>query len=258
MYVRMRSKTVGLQQVEKTLVRRFGPDKFTSEQQSLLVQYLYHISAAPPCGEYALNSILAPVVSYNAVPATGSSAAVPEAPSKGGDAAASRRASSYFPPKTDVGVYAHESLEMLFRHYCVAAPPKSLPVQGMEGSSVRRGAEVPLEPTPIHFPVLVMYGDTDWLYYRGIEDSVKTWGTQPLTREQMVAHGLHAGQREKCSSKAADPLPNNPTAAPLDVTYTTIPSAGHHIYLDNPDHFHGSIAQWDAERRRKQSSTSLP
>jgi cardiolipin-specific phospholipase len=51
------SNTVG-----KSLSRRFGSDRWLPEETAALTNYLYHISALPASGEYALNAILKPLV----------------------------------------------------------------------------------------------------------------------------------------------------------------------------------------------------
>ena len=163
MYLRWVSTAAGEETVRKTLRGRFGPDKFDEAQFQLLSSYLYQLSHAPACGEYALNSLLTPIISHKSLPP-------PPPPEK---------LDSRWPHNSKVGVYAHEPLDQMFTERC----------------------DIP--------SMLVMYGDTDWLSYDGIEDTIARWRAGGKARGRV-----------------------------LDATYVTIPSAGHHIYLDNPDCFH--------------------
>lgn len=280
MYVRMRSEAAGVDSVRSTLQRRFGPDKFSASQVDLLSKYLYHITAAPPCGEYALNSLLTPVVSYRSLPTPEEVAAaqVNAAADNSGDAAASRRAASRFPPNTQVGVYAHESLEDLFFRYARAvdkptehdheaqqrAREAAIAAQraetkkkctvsskwtGKEESESTHSEESSAVRTPIHFPILVMYGDTDWLYYDRITESIGSWGIGPSSKDS--AQGHVAGATSTVDAGAS----NGNSGRALDVSYVTIPSAGHHIYLDNPDAFHKAILKHHHQRVHRSKET---
>eukprot|EP01134_Creolimax_fragrantissima_P006303 CFRG6303T1 len=46
----------------EAVIRRFGSTRFTPGDASLLANYLYHITAAPASGEFALNSLLKPFI----------------------------------------------------------------------------------------------------------------------------------------------------------------------------------------------------
>jgi cardiolipin-specific phospholipase len=52
----------GPDMVKRGLVRRFGP-RWSEEETALLADYLYQISVAPASGEYAMNSLLVPMLS---------------------------------------------------------------------------------------------------------------------------------------------------------------------------------------------------
>ena len=58
--------------------------------------------------------------------------------------------------------------------------------------------------------VFVMYGDNDWLNYRNIQSSMASWGESSTLHKE----------------------------------YVTIPNAGHHLYLDNPEYFHKQMLQY--------------
>jgi len=152
--IRIVGASKGGEVVRNILQRRFGKGKFNEKEVQLLSEYLYQISVAKPCGEFAMNSLLLPIISDQG----------------GGTAAQS------------TSVFAHEPLEILFR----------------EGGALN----IP--------SVLVMYGDHDWLRYPKIEQCLRRW-----ERESGVA-----------------------------ATYELIPQASHHLYLDNPGHFHRIMGQY--------------
>ena len=179
MYVRLLPACKAEKTVVSTLERRFGPGKFSEDQLSLLSRYLYAITSAPACGEYALGSLLKPVISYKTYPPPPPAAPAP-------DKTTASASSSTFPPNTKVGVYALEPLHDLFATKCVVPS------------------------------ILIMYGDTDWLAYDNVEITLNKWRN---------------ANKESHNHK-------------LDVQCVTIPNAGHHIYLDNPDGFHKQMEQY--------------
>ena len=128
-----------METVQGSLSRRFGENKFTPQQLTFLSKYFYHISAAPACGEYALNSLLKPIISYKQLPAEAVQAKAHDNPPNTG-----RR--SFLPPNMTTSVYAREPLEQTFRENYVPLPP-----------------------------TLIMYGDDDWLQYNNIDASIQSW-----------------------------------------------------------------------------------
>lgn len=179
MYVRLLPAAKAEKTVVSTLERRFGPDKFSPEQLGLLSRYLYTITNAPACGEYALGSLLKPIISYKEFPPPPPPAGTAPVPTPTGRA-------SMFPSNTKVGVYALEPLHDLFETKCVVPS------------------------------MLIMYGDTDWLSYDDVEVTLDKWRT--------ANKNLHGHK--------------------LDVSCVTIPRAGHHIYLDNPEGFHSEMTRY--------------
>ena len=151
--IRWRSADKGHDVIKNMLQRRFGKTKFSTHELNLLSKYMYQITAAPACGEYALNSLLTPIIS-----------------NQPHETIANNKNKM-----NTASVYAIEPLEQLYTLNTLEIPS-----------------------------VLVMYGDTDWLYYNNIESSMQSWKNNVLK----------------------------------DVNYVNIPQAGHHIYLDNPDVFH--------------------
>ena len=61
----------------------------------------------------------------------------------------------------------------------------------------------------LRIPLLLMYGDNDWMAFDNVENCCEMW------KEQGV-----------------------------DVTYRRIANAGHHLYLDNANQFHDTVKEW--------------
>jgi cardiolipin-specific phospholipase len=55
------SAFIGPERVKEILIRRFR-DRWNEEETTLLADYLYHITAANPSGEYAMNGLLTPMI----------------------------------------------------------------------------------------------------------------------------------------------------------------------------------------------------
>ena len=123
----------------------------------LISQYLYHITAQPASGEYALNSLLTPALWTN---------------------------TGYDPNKEEE--YGNRRIK--------------------GGIFAKRAIEDEL--CSLKVPLLLQFGDDDWLKFDNVEDKVEKW--------------RKAGVR---------------------VTYDVI-RGGHHLYMDDPDHFHESIDNW--------------
>lgn len=51
--------------IHQVMVRRFQGKLSDERGSKLMAEYMYHMSVAPPCGEYAMNSLLYPHVSSN-------------------------------------------------------------------------------------------------------------------------------------------------------------------------------------------------
>lgn len=167
--------------VSSVIDRRFG-QRWPAHERDMLADYLYHITVAPPCGEFALHSILEAVV-YK----PDSNPKHPEvnefirrrmasSASSGSSEESAGRA-----PTLKVGIFAREPL-----------------FSSMDKLS--------------HFqkPILVIYGDTDWLRYPGVEEDIRRW------RENQG----------------------------VDTSLSIISNAGHHLYLDNPKEFHAEMFTW--------------
>ena len=150
--------------VLSAVTRRFGPERWSVEDAKLVADYLYHINAAPASGEYAMNSLLQPIVSR----------AVPDGESDG--TTEIRRIT---------GVYAREPVS-----------PATFSKSFAENSG-----DAP--------PVLIIYGDHDWLSFPTVGKYV----------QDLNGHGV-------------------------DASVVTVPEAGHHLYMDNASHFHKELFDW--------------
>jgi pimeloyl-ACP methyl ester carboxylesterase len=197
--------------VRNVLDRRFG-GRWSPVELDLISSYLYHISAAPALGEYSLNSLLEVVTSTD------------EAHKKSGRKADSREVvtanhspesgtKTVIPAKTATFIYAREPLVDRLHEL-----PKSL-------------------------PVLVLFGDNDWLY-------------NPMDIINRDIRNLRMGKRQ--DSSMTSPVFNSHSNElikkdsvndrGIDITLQVIPDAGHHIYLDNAKGFSNSITSWLKQR----------
>jgi abhydrolase domain-containing protein 5 len=140
--------------INNAIVRRFSPNRWNNTELKLISDYLYHITAAPGNGEYALSALLQPIFSR---PADASKDTTKPAVS----------------------------------------------------SSVFAKVPVEKELTRIQCPIILFYGDHDWLYYPTASESVTLWNQ----------HGIPAELR-------------------------IIPKAGHHLYLDNSTEFNDALISW--------------
>jgi cardiolipin-specific phospholipase len=120
------------------------------------------------------------------------------------------------------GEFALNSLLLPFAYLQPGDPSSS---DGRSGSGSRHGTQLragvfakkPLEEEMRHHPfatwkkpVLITYGDNDWLRFDGVEGVVQKW--------------------------------NDDFGIPT--TLAIIENAGHHLYLDNHERFHSSIEGW--------------
>lgn len=181
----------GPKMVSNVINRRFG-NRWAGEELELISDYLYHITAAPGSGEYTLSALLEPVFlkpeheidAVEAVNGPGSSA--------------------------DAVVNAAAELS-------APAGAAATPLSGgtrRRVTNTRSGvfAKLPLEDelASLKVPILLLYGDNDWLYYPSADYSVQKW------RDGGVP------------------------AAALGI----ISSAGHHLYLDNSREFNAALIRW--------------
>lgn len=178
--VRMVEPEKGYNWIRSGLSRRFN-ERWKDQELRAISDYLFDITVAPPLGEYSMNSLLYPPMRIKA----GSIASgVPSSTS-------SRDKGAQATGETN-RIFAREPLTHLLT--------KTL-------SKV-------YNETQRKVPVLLLYGDNDWLAYQGAERDMKSW------------RDLHG----------------------LDATFRLIRNAGHHIYMDNPHEFHQSVMEWLAER----------
>ena len=77
-------------------------------------------------------------------------------------------------------------------------------------------AKNPLENELSHvkFPILLIYGDHDWLYYPGARNSIDLWKKSGINAELSI-----------------------------------IANAGHHLYLDNSEDFNQLLIEWTKKNK---------
>jgi pimeloyl-ACP methyl ester carboxylesterase len=197
--------------VRNVLDRRFG-GRWSPVELDLISSYLYHISAAPALGEYSLNSLLEVVTSTDS------------AHQKSGQKADSREVvtanhspqsgtKTVIPAKSSTFIYAREPLVDRLHEL-----PKSL-------------------------PVLVLFGDNDWLYnpMDVINRDVRNLRMGKRQESFVISPDLNSHSTELIKEN----LSNN---GGIDITLQVIPDAGHHIYLDNAKGFSNSITSWLKQR----------
>lgn len=168
-FLRRSYGTRGVDRVHSAISSRFRQRNWAEEKKRILTDYIHDISTtAPACGEYALNSLLKPVIYAQETPtvtATGTGT---------GTGTASTGSVS---TGITVGVFARQPL-----HADIAS---------------------------IKVPILLMYGDNDWLRYADLERDAVYWKSQGA-----------------------------------DMKLDIVSSAGHHLYLDNPLEFHSKLFDW--------------
>ena len=148
----------GPKMVTGAVNRRFG-NRWSGEALDLISDYLYHITAAPGSGEYTLSALLEPVFlkSENE-----------ELEAEGSADAVVQTAAELNAPAADVAA----------------------PVTRTRRVTAKRSgvfAKLPLEDELCHLqiPVLLLYGDNDWLYYPSADYSVNKWKTSGVPAAQL-------------------------------------------------------------------------
>jgi len=89
-------------------------------------------------------------------------------------------------------------------------------------------AKLPLEwdLCELRIPILLLFGDSDWMGYPTASRSVERWNL--------------ASAQEESSASGSGEKRGGTVAAQLLI----VPRAGHHLYLDNPEFFNQAIADW--------------
>jgi pimeloyl-ACP methyl ester carboxylesterase len=192
--------------VKQAVVRRFGTERWTEEQSDLIANYFYLISALPPSGEYSLNSILLPL-----------------AHREGADGEDRINYAVYtrnrLKPK-DFVIYASEasspppspaaapSPPPSAPNHCVASAPVA-PSSVIETTAAESACETVTEKERCKVPILVLYGDDDWIAFPEVRKYV----------EKMQSYQI-------------------------DATLRIVPRAGHHLYMDNKEDVIRTIDSW--------------
>jgi pimeloyl-ACP methyl ester carboxylesterase len=186
----------GPKMVTTVVNRRFG-NRWAGEELDLIADYMYHISAAPGSGEYTLNALLEPVF----LKSEEELAAIED-------------------QSEDVVVNAAGELSAPAANRPTPAARKSRVINARSGVFAR----LPLEDElcKLKVPILLLYGDNDWLYYAGAENSVKKWKDSGVP------------------------------AAALGI----VSNAGHHLYLDNSKEFNRALISWATNTAKITTSSS--
>ena len=204
------------------LDKRFG-GRWSPTELDLISTYLYHISAAPALGEYSLNSLLEIITTTDKIPI--SADIKKNIKSENINQDLKQRKSKTF-------IYAREPLVDRLHEL-----PKSL-------------------------PVLVLFGDNDWLYNPadvinnnirylkngGANDQNKNKSRSSLTEKKEVHErkNIEIIEKKSYDLKSINDMNDdrNDHFTGIDITMQVIPGAGHHIYLDNAKGFTYSITSW--------------
>jgi pimeloyl-ACP methyl ester carboxylesterase len=197
--------------VSKVVNRRFGEDRWDKADATAISEYFYHISALPASGEFAMNTLLmACFVSAAESPETRRPRVLAREPLTA-ESFAHLRAGLHASADRDRDRDGDRDRD----RDGVGGEGKG---SGTEDSPVdlTGGGEGDLSGDTPHrraTPLLVLYGDSDWLsfpeaaaYVRGLQDSG------------------------------------------LDARLAIVRGAGHHLYMDNPEQYHDEIHGWVRDR----------
>jgi len=149
----------GPKMVSDVVNRRFNK-RWEGEELALIADYLYHITAAPGSGEYALSALLEPVFMKPVVPkgTPPSSAAISSGKNKSTDSEKRRGEQR---GRGTSGVFA------------------KLPLEN--------------ELSKLKIPILLLYGDNDWLYYPTAEESINL--NTRFKMKNIGIEGTYCGER---------------------------------------------------------------
>lgn len=155
--IRIAGKSRGPEWIETAIKRRFSGvssatlTRWQEEELKLLSDYLYHITAAPGNGEYALNALLQPIFVKQT--------ALNDPPQRKNRRNDKELLPDEIPPiqARRTGVYARAPLE--------------------------NDIAEKLSTLPRKLPIYLIFGDHDWLYYPGAANTVKEWTNKGIPSE---------------------------------------------------------------------------
>lgn len=183
---------------------RFGERGWTPAQSAAIGNYLYHISALPASGEYSLRSILVPLIRLKNKPQPQPQAeSIPEGELQANDTSASSSA----PPQTIIRPFARVPLSPLLLSTGALPLPSTAPDDVKE--SVNSEVNMEKSQVTVPVPVLILYGDSDWISFPEVPRYTKRLRDLGVPAELVI-----------------------------------IPEAGHHLYMDNTEAVHRSIHSW--------------
>ena len=88
----------------------------------------------------------------------------------------------------------------------------------------------------LKMPLLLIYGENDWLRYPELESDVQRW---VASRNVYQSSSLSP----TTSSSSCTTTTTTTSSAP-PVTLKIVSKAGHHLYLDNPKEFNQAVIEW--------------
>ena len=135
---------------------RFGADRWPEHQSNLIAEYLYGISALPPCGENSFHSILLPLAHRVTLQ--------PDSPQSESE--------------VRYAIYAREQLQP--KDFVVSSP-SALPADG-----------APSSPGSCKIPILILYGDDDWISFPGVRKYAQEMQSYDVnTTLRIIPHAGH-------------------------------------------------------------------
>lgn len=190
--IRIVGPSRGIEWIEKGIGRRFS-HRWQGEELKLFSDYFYHITAAPGNGEYALNALLDPIF-------------VKKSANRGNR---SPIASAKDPKDTQ------QSNSKSTNNIAEGADDEEEELSETK-NEYRSGvfARNPLENDLIklnqsNIPILMIFGDHDWLYYPSAPKSIDLWKANGINAELAI-----------------------------------LSNAGHHLYLENAPDFNNLVVNW--------------
>jgi pimeloyl-ACP methyl ester carboxylesterase len=101
-----------------------------------------------------------------------------------------------------------------------------------------------LPKIPRNVPILVLFGDNDWLYFpqKQIDNDIRLLKKGEFPKPPVTTGSV--GNSSSSSSNDNNTLSNTESVAGMNITLEVVPKAGHHLYMDNAPVFHQKIIDW--------------
>jgi pimeloyl-ACP methyl ester carboxylesterase len=156
--------------VKQAVVGRFGSDRWSEEQSNMIAEYLYGISALPPCGEYSFNSILLPLAHRVTLQ--------PHSPNSESE--------------VRFAIYARDQLkpqDFILNSLSTTSAPVAA-----EGSHENESntASSSSQQKRCSIPILILYGDDDWISFPEVRKYVQEMQSYDVnTTLRIIPHAGH-------------------------------------------------------------------